>query len=156
MRIHLVFIGKTAFPEVDTGIRRYLDRLKHYASVEVHILRAEKLTSKFSEEVLRERESERILKVVGKQDYLVAWDQKGRQLDSKDFARFLDDLQAHGITSLWMVIGGPIGLSDRLLQQSNEVFSLSLMTFPHDLARLVVLEQIYRAFTILKREPYHR
>jgi 23S rRNA (pseudouridine1915-N3)-methyltransferase len=86
----------------------------------------------------------------------MVWDQRGREMDSPAFAQFLETLQNRGTSHLWMVIGGPLGVSERLLEQAHQVVALSKMTFPHDLARLLVLEQLYRAYTILKGEPYHK
>jgi 23S rRNA (pseudouridine1915-N3)-methyltransferase len=156
MRLHLVFIGKTQFSEMDAGIRRYLDRLQHYVSVDVHIIKAEKISVKGLEDAVRERESERVLKLVGGRGHLVLWDQNGRELESLQLANFLKELLQNSLSDVWMVVGGPIGVSRELREGANTVLSLSRMTFPHDLARLVLVEQLYRAFTILKGEPYHK
>jgi 23S rRNA (pseudouridine1915-N3)-methyltransferase len=156
MRLHLVFIGKTQFLEMEAGIRRYLERLQHYISVNVHIVKAEKITTKGLEYTVRERESERVLKLAGGRGHLVLWDQAGHDLDSVQFAHFLKELIDRGQTELWMIIGGPVGVSRELRERANTMLSLSRMTLPHDLARLVLAEQLYRAFTILKGEPYHK
>ncbi len=156
MRLHLVFIGKTAFPELDTGINRYLDRLRCHVPTQIHVLKAEKISPKGNEEAVKDKEAERILKLLGKTDHLIVWDQQGKNMDSITFAKFLDDLRSSGASEVWMVIGGPLGVSQKLLTRADFVFSLSQMTFPHDLARLMVMEQLYRAFTILKGEPYHK
>ena len=158
MRLHLVFVGKTGFPDLDSSIRRYMDRLAHYIPTEIHLVKAEKIASASGivEDTVREREGERILKLPGKQDHVVAWDQRGRQIDSAALARFLEDLMNKGISHLWMVIGGPLGISPKVIERADSLLSLSRMTFPHDLARLMVGEQLYRAFTILKGEPYHK
>jgi len=156
MRIHLAFTGKTAFPEIHEGIHRYVDRLRHYLPTDVHVIQAERLTSKTPEEQAKQREAERVFKLLGKQDYLIAWDQRGRQMSSEELAQFLNNLRDRGATDIWMVIGGPLGMAQSLLERANAVLSLSKMTLPHDLARLVVVEQLYRAFTILKGEPYHK
>lgn len=156
MHLHLVFLGKTLFPEMETGIKRYLDRIRHYTPTDTHFLKAEKISQKVQEEAVKEKEGERVLRLIGTQDYLVAWDQQGRQLDSQRFAEFLGRLRNQGTSHIWMVLGGPVGLSGKVLEKADSVLSLSKMTFPHDLARLIVVEQIYRAFTILKGEPYHK
>jgi 23S rRNA (pseudouridine1915-N3)-methyltransferase len=156
MNIHLIFVGKTSFPEIDAGVARYLDRLQHYAHVEVHVARAEKLSLKTPADILREREAERILKFAEKHQFLVVWDQAGKQLDSPGFSQFLKGLENRAVSDVGMVIGGPLGVAPKLLEQADGVLSLSKMTFPHDLARLVMVEQLYRAFTILKGEPYHK
>jgi 23S rRNA (pseudouridine1915-N3)-methyltransferase len=156
MRLHLVFIGKTAFPDLETGINRYLDRLRCYLPAQVHILKAEKIPPKGAEGPIKEREAERIVKLVGTKGCLVIWDQHGKEHDSVAFAEFLDGIRNSGVTEVWMVIGGPLGVSQKLLARADFVLSLSRMTFPHDLARLMVMEQLYRAFTILKGEAYHK
>jgi 23S rRNA (pseudouridine1915-N3)-methyltransferase len=158
MRLHLVFVGKTGFHDLDSSIRRYMDRLVHYIPTEIHLIKAEKIASASGsvEDAVKEREGERILKLPGKQDHLAVWDQRGRQLDSTSLAHFLEDLMNKGVSHLWMVTGGPLGISPKVIERADSLLSLSKMTFPHDLARLMVGEQLYRAFTILKGEPYHR
>lgn len=156
MQFHLVFVGKTSFPEASTGIRRYLDRLRHYGRFETHTVKAEKIDRKSNEQLIRNRECDRILKLVGDARPLVVWDERGRQLNSPGLARFIAKLETAGTAKLWMVVGGPLGLTSQLRQRADHALSLSLMTFPHDLARLLVVEQIYRAFTILRGEPYHK
>ncbi|MCU0587577.1 MAG: 23S rRNA (pseudouridine(1915)-N(3))-methyltransferase RlmH [Syntrophobacteraceae bacterium] len=156
IHLHLVFVGKTAFPEMDQAIQRYLDRLRHYASVEVHLVRAEKIAERSREKTVMDREGERILKLVGSRDVLVALDRHGAQLDSEGLAAYLEQLKRDGSPEVWMAIGGPVGHSKKILERANRTLALSRMTFPHDLTRLILVEQLYRAFTILKGEPYHR
>jgi 23S rRNA (pseudouridine1915-N3)-methyltransferase len=156
MRLHLVFIGKTAFPEVQVGIDRYLERLRYYVPTQIHLLKAEKITPKGSEDSVKEKEADRVLRLLEKGACLVIWDPCGKSMDSVTFARFLDHLRSDGAGEVYMVVGGPLGISQRLLARADFVLSLSKMTFPHDLARLMVMEQAYRAFTILKGEPYHK
>ena len=159
MHLHLIFVGKTSFPEIDTGINRYLERLRHFVATTVHIIKAVKIDNRISEEKIRDIESERILKAVeksGQSGPLILWDRHGKQLDSTAFALFLDDLRARGGTHLWMIIGGPVGVSAQLKKRADAVLSLSRMTFPHDLARLMIMEQLYRGFSILAGLPYHR
>jgi 23S rRNA (pseudouridine1915-N3)-methyltransferase len=156
MRIHLVFIGKTAFRDIDLAIGRYMERLQHYCPVEAHYIKAEKIAGAAGDEVVRERESERILKLTGHGGHLIVWDQRGRELDSPGLSKLMEKLMASGTSDLWMAIGGPVGVSSRLLKSAGDVLSLSKMTFPHDLARLILIEQLYRAFTIIRGEPYNR
>lgn len=156
MEFHLVVVGKTAFPEIEAGIKRYLDRLIHYAPIRIHVVRGEKIGKNVSEDKVRQIESERIQKVVSAGGHVVVWDQRGKQLSSAAFAELLQRLRSGGTSTLWMVIGGPLGLSPGLLKQADTVLSLSNMTFPHDIARLLVVEQVYRGFTILEGTPYHK
>jgi 23S rRNA (pseudouridine1915-N3)-methyltransferase len=156
MRIHLVFVGKTAFADLESAIDRYVKRLVHYCRVEIHYIKAEKISSGVGDQVVRDRESERILKVTGRDAHLIVLDQRGRELDSKGLSKLMETLTHAAVGEVWMVVGGPVGLSAKLLESAREVLSLSKMTFPHDLARLMLAEQLYRAFTIIKGEPYNR
>jgi len=156
MKLHLVFVGKTNSAEADAGIKRYLDRIRHTIPTEVHIVRAEKITRKSEQNRIREVESDRILSLVPAQGFLIVWDERGKQLDSRAFAQLLERLRDGGTQSIWMVVGGPLGVGPDLRERADRLLSLSKMTFPHDLARLIVVEQIYRAFTILRGEPYHK
>ena len=155
MRIHLVFVGKTAFSDIESAIDRYVERLRHYCPVEMHYIKAEKITSS-GDRLVRERESERILKLAGRQGRLIVWDQSGRELDSVELSKFMEKLISAAVSDLWMAVGGPLGVSCKLLKAAHDVLSLSRMTFPHDLARLMIVEQLYRALTILKGEPYNK
>jgi len=156
MRIHLLFVGKTGFRDLESAIGRYVDRLQHYCAVQVHLIKPEKITAGVSEDGVRGRESERMTKLAGGQGRLVVWDQSGRELDSIGLAKFMEKLIDSGISDLWMAVGGPVGVSPALLKSAHSVLSLSKMTFPHDLARLMLVEQLYRAYTIIKGEPYHK
>ena len=156
MRIHLLFVGKTGFRDLESAIGRYVDRLQHYCSVQVHLIKPEKITAGTSEDGVRAKESERMIKLAGGQGRLIAWDQSGMELDSAGLAKFLEKSIDSGVSDLWMAVGGPVGVSPVLLKSAHSVLSLSKMTFPHDLARLMIVEQLYRAYTIIKREPYHK
>lgn len=155
MKIHFVFVGKTAFPEIQQGLDRYLERIGHYVRVEVHVVRAERLGPKAEDSRVREKEGRRIVDLVSGRGLLVVWDEKGASLSSEEYAAFLERATQDG-HDLWMVVGGPLGLSHGVTGMAHHVFSLSAMTFPHDLARLMVAEQTYRALTILRGEPYHK
>jgi len=156
MQLHLVFLGKTQLPAADQGIERYLKRLQHYRPVTVHQLKAARIGRKTDTAEVQEQEALRIDKLVPRQDYLVAWDERGEQMSSLEFSRYLQQLENAGVGKVWMVLGGPLGLAERIRHSARRVLSLSRMTLAHDLARLVVVEQLYRAFTILKGEPYHK
>ncbi len=155
MRIHFVFVGKTVFPEMQRGIDRYLERIGHYVRCEVHVVRPERVNPKAHEKEVLEKEGRRIVETVAGRGVLIVWDEKGTGLTSVEYAGVLDRLQQAG-QEVWMVLGGPLGLSDEVKKAAHHVFSLSPMTFPHDLARLLVAEQTYRALTILRGEPYHK
>lgn len=156
MRVHFVFVGKTGFSDVESAINRYLDRLKHYCQVQVHVVKAEKISAAVTEEDVRNREGERVRKLWDGRGRLIVLDQRGRELDSIQLSRFVRKELDSGVSEMWMVIGGPVGISPELLKSADSVLALSKMTLPHDLARLMLVEQLYRAFTIIKGEPYHK
>lgn len=156
MRLHLIFIGKTGFPELERGIARYLDRLQHFVPTRIHVIKAGRIGPKAAPEAVMLHEANRVLALLQDGDFLVAWNPGGKEHDSLEFAKFLGGLQRRGVGDVWMVLGGPLGISGKLLDRADSVLSLSRMTFAHDLARLVVMEQLYRAFTILRGSPYHK
>lgn len=156
MRLHLVFVGKTGLEELDVAIHRYVKRLQHYVPIEIHLIREEKISKSVPERLVQERESDRILAVVRDRGVLLVWDRLGRELDSEDLAAILQGLQNQGVGHVWVIVGGALGVSERLLTRANQVLALSRLTFPHDIARLLVVEQLYRAFTITRGEPYHK
>ena len=117
MRIHLVFVGKTAFRDIESAIGRYLERLQHYCPVETHYIKAEKITAAVGDQFVRERESERILKLAGRQGHLIVWDQRGRELDSTGLSKFMEKLIASAISDLWMAVGGPVGVSSPITEE---------------------------------------
>jgi 23S rRNA (pseudouridine1915-N3)-methyltransferase len=154
--LHLVFVGKTGVEELDVAIHRYVKRLQHYVPIEIHLIREEKISKSVPERLVQERESDRILDVVRDRGVLLVWDRLGRELDSEDLAAILQGLQNQGVGHVWVIVGGALGVSERLLTRANQVLALSRLTFPHDIARLLVVEQLYRAFTITRGEPYHK
>ena len=156
MRLHLVFVGKTGLEELDVAIHRYVKRLQHYVPIEIHLIREEKISKSLPERLVQERESDRILDVVRDRGVLLVWDRLGRELNSEDLAAILQGLQNQGVGHVWVIVGGALGVSERLLTRANQVLALSRLTFPHDIARLLVVEQLYRAFTITRGEPYHK
>src|SRR5208337_2603166 len=155
MRIHLIFVGKTAFRDIESAIGRYMERLQHYCPVEAHYIKAEKIAGAVGDQIVRERESERILKLAGNGGHLIVWDQRGRELDSTGLSKLMEKQMSSGTSDLWMAVGGPVGVSPQLLKSARDVLCFSKMTLPHDLARLILVEQLYRAFTIIRGEPYN-
>ncbi|HBZ56323.1 MAG TPA: 23S rRNA (pseudouridine(1915)-N(3))-methyltransferase RlmH [Syntrophobacteraceae bacterium] len=156
VRLHLVLVGKTAEEDLDGAIHRYVKRLQHYVPIEVHLIREEKIRKGVAERLILERESERILDFIKDRGFLLVWDRSGRELNSPDLAALLERLQNQGMGHVWMVVGGALGVSEKLLTRADLVLALSRLTFPHDIARLLVVEQLYRAFTITRGEPYHK
>ena len=155
MKIKLVLVGRTVEKYLSQGIDLYLGRIRHYASFELVELPDLKQTASLSESQVKQREGEMILKCLKTSDRVVLLDEKGKMFTSLEWARDLESKSAHLQGDLVFVIGGPYGFSEAVYGRSDEKISLSKMTFSHQMVRLVFLEQLYRAFTIIKGEPYH-
>lgn len=145
MKIRLVWVGKTKERFILDGIRKYLKLIGPYAGVEIVEIRDEKGSDAVQ---CAEREGKRIMKIGSP---MVLLDERGRQFTSVGFSRFLEQQGA----SVTFVLGGAFGVSDEVRAAARETVSLSSMTFPHELSRLVLLEQVYRAYTIRHRRGYH-
>lgn len=138
MKIALVVVGKTASKELRTLIEDYAKRIAHYTSFEIV-----------------ETTDEALQRTLDRYSRIVLLEGSGKPLTSPEFADFLDNQMTYGNSSLAFAIGGPFGFSDEIKEFADDNMSLSRMTFPHDLVRLIFLEQLYRAFTILRNEKYH-
>lgn len=154
MKVTLLVVGKTTFPFVEKGITEYADRLIHYTSFTLHTVEAVKKTSSVTTEQVKQKEGEYILRKINASDFLVLLDDKGKAFDSVGFAAQLEKWQVQ-TKSLVFVIGGAYGFSDAVYQRAQAKLSLSPMTFSHQIIRVIFLEQLYRAYTIIKGEPYH-
>jgi 23S rRNA (pseudouridine1915-N3)-methyltransferase len=155
MKIKLLVIGKTDSKEMQSLIEIYQDRLKYYAKFELQVIPDLKKAKNLSETQQKEKEGELILKEVLPTDELVLLDENGKSYTSLTFSDYLQKKMNSGIKQLVFVVGGPYGFSDSVYQRAKGKISLSKMTFSHQMVRLFVVEQIYRAFTILNNEPYH-
>ena len=155
MRIKLLTIGKTDNGELQKLIDVYLKRLKHYVKFELVVLPDIKNTKNLSASDQMEKEAELILKNISSTDTVFLLDENGKEYTSVGFANQLQKHMNSGIKEWVLVIGGPYGFSDSIKQKANGQISLSKMTFSHQMVRLFIVEQIYRAFTILRNEPYH-
>lgn len=155
MNITLLAIGKTRSNYVSTGIEDYLKRLSRYVPFELIEIPDVKNAGRLSEEEQKRAEGERILSKVTNTDHLILLDERGKQYTSMEFANKLEGLMISGKKRLLMVIGGPYGFSAEVYNRANELLSLSKMTFNHEMVRLFITEQTYRAMTILRGEPYH-
>ncbi|MFD1316481.1 23S rRNA (pseudouridine(1915)-N(3))-methyltransferase RlmH [Namhaeicola litoreus] len=155
MKIKLLVIGKTDSKEMQSLIEIYQDRLKHYAKFELQVIPDLKKAKNLSEIQQKEKEGELILKEIQSTDELVLLDENGKTFHSVGFSEFLQKKMNSGIKQLVFVVGGPYGFSETVYQKAKGKISLSKMTFSHQMIRLFVVEQIYRAFTILNNEPYH-
>jgi len=155
MKIKLLAIGKTDDKNLQNLIETYQNRLKHYINFEIEIIPDLKKVKNLSEAQQKEKEGELILKRLNATDILILLDEKGKEFRSVAFSEFLQKKMNTGIKQLVLVIGGPYGFSEAVYKKSQGKISLSKMTFSHQMIRLFIVEQIYRAFTILKNEPYH-
>lgn len=155
MTIRLLTIGKTDNKALQQLITEYENRLKHYLKFELEIIPDIKNVKNLSEAQQKEKEGELILKKLSTTDILILLDENGKQYTSIEFSNYLQKKMNSGIKQLVFVIGGPYGFSTSVYQKAQGKISLSKMTFSHQMVRLFVVEQVYRAFTILKNEPYH-
>ena len=155
MKIKLLAIGKTDNKQLTQLIDEYQNRLKHYIKFDFEVIPDLKNSKNLSEVQQKEKEGELILAKLQNTDQLVLLDDKGKQFTSVEFANHLQKKMNSGIKQLVLVIGGPYGFSDAVYEKAQGKLSLSKMTFSHQMIRLFVVEQIYRAFTILRNEPYH-
>ncbi|MDP3357883.1 MAG: 23S rRNA (pseudouridine(1915)-N(3))-methyltransferase RlmH [Lutibacter sp.] len=155
MKIKLLAIGKTDDKNLQTLIEAYQNRLKHYINFEIDVIADIKNVKNLTEAQQKEKEGELILKKLTATDDLILLDEKGTQFSSVAFSEYLQKKMNAGVKQLVLVIGGPYGFSEAVYQQAQGKISLSKMTFSHQMIRLFVVEQLYRANTILKNEPYH-
>ncbi|SIS65093.1 23S rRNA (pseudouridine1915-N3)-methyltransferase [Zobellia uliginosa] len=155
MTIKLIAIGKTDSKSLLQLISEYENRLKHYVKFELDIIPDIKNAKNLSEAQQKEKEGELILKKLGPTDALILLDENGKQYSSIEFSTYLQKKMNSGLKQLVFVIGGPYGFSPEVYAKAKGKISLSKMTFSHQMVRLFVVEQVYRAFTILRNEPYH-
>ena len=155
MKITLAVVGKTEVGFVRQGIEEYVKRLRHYVQFDIKYIGDIKGTRNLSEEQQKSAEGRSLLTALDTSDHVVLLDEHGTERTSMDFSEWLQRRMASGCKRLVFVVGGPYGFSQEVYDRANEKISLSKMTFPHELVRLVFVEQLYRAFTILRHEPYH-
>lgn len=155
MKIKLLAIGKTDNKQIELLFDIYRKRLNHYVKFELEVIPDIKNSKNLSEKEQKEKEGEQILKRVQATDQLILLDEKGREFRSVEFSQFLQKKMNAGVKQLVLVIGGPYGFSEKVYQQAQGKISLSKMTFSHQMIRVFIIEQLYRAFTILRNEPYH-
>lgn len=155
MKILLLVIGKTDEPYIETGLAKYINRIVHYAPFEVKVIADIKNRRALSEEQQKKAEGELILAQLANGDDVILLDENGKQFNSRRFSQFLERKMGNSARRIVFVIGGPYGFSDEVYDKASEKISLSPMTFSHQMVRLIFLEQLYRAFTIIKGESYH-
>ncbi|MGO0691854.1 23S rRNA (pseudouridine(1915)-N(3))-methyltransferase RlmH, partial [Bacillus paralicheniformis] len=158
MNISIVAIGKLKEKYLKQGIDEYIKRLSAYAKVDIIELPDEKAPENLSDQdmkIVKDKEGERILSKISPDAHVIALAIEGKMKSSEELADNMDRLATYGKSKVAFVIGGSLGLSDAVLKRADEKLSFSKMTFPHQLMRLILLEQVYRAFRINRGEPYH-
>ena len=155
MRITFLLTGKTDKEYLRQGMQRYQERISHYIPFQTKILPDIKRNVKRTENEHKNLEGIILLKSIVPSDVLILFDEQGKEYSSLKFADFFQNFMISGVKHLVLAIGGPYGFSEDVMKRANFKVSLSKMTFPHQLVRLIILEQLYRAFSIIRGEPYH-
>ena len=159
MRINIVCVGKIKEKYLKLGIDEFKKRLSKYCKLEIIELEDEKAPENLSDKemlMIKEKEGKKILSKIKDNSYVIALAIDGKNLSSEELAETIDNLGVRGTSHIVFVIGGSLGLSDEVLRRANYKLSFSKMTFPHQLMRLILLEQVYRAYRINNGEPYHK
>ena len=159
MKIKMICVGKLKEKYLEEGVKEYLKRLSAYCDVEVIEVGDERIPENPSlaeEMIVKAKEGRHILDKVKQDDYMILLDVQGKEVDSIQFAESIEDCMLHGKSTIDFVIGGSLGHGEDVLTRANKRISFSKMTFPHQLMRVILAEQIYRAFKIIRKETYHK
>ena len=156
MKIHLVFVGKTRELYLREGIEDFLGRLRRYVQVEVKTVRSERLTRESQAIRVVAAESEKVAAAVPRDAHFIVLDPQGKQMSSQGLAHWWQRLEQAGCRELCFAVGGVLGFSNDLRSQAQTLLALSKMTYTHEMSRLILLEQLYRACTIMRGEKYHK
>ncbi|MFC6040515.1 23S rRNA (pseudouridine(1915)-N(3))-methyltransferase RlmH [Paenisporosarcina macmurdoensis] len=159
MNISIISVGKLKEKYLKMGIEEYTKRLGSYAKIDLVEVADEKAPENLSDadmEIVKKKEGERILAKIGADTYVIALAIEGKMKSSEQLAEDLQSLMTYGRSKVAFVIGGSLGLHEDVMKRSDEKLSFSKMTLPHQLMKLVLIEQVYRAFRIMKNEPYHK
>ncbi len=155
MRLCFICMGKTREGFIQDGIAKYLRYLRPYVDAEIRELKEEKVHDLKDAPIIRRKEAERIFNSVPAGALLVALDERGQEFTSHGFAEFLNNALESGVKDMVFIVGGAMGLDESITARATKVIAMSRWTLTHEMARLVLLEQVYRAYTILKGKPYH-
>ena len=158
LKINIICVGTIKEQYLKDAISEYKKRLSKYVSINIEEVKEARIDSFDNEALIKktlDEEGERVLKKINKDDYLILVDLHGKEITSTEFAEVMSNLKNKGCSTIDFVIGGTLGLSDQLRNRSNYKLCLSKMTFPHQLTRVILLEQIYRTFKINNNESYH-
>ena len=156
MKISIIIVGKTKEKFLQLGEEEFQRNLARFCQLEWIVVKEEKIVSTRSGQIIKQKEANRILNKIPKGSYVIAVDRTGEQMSSEEFAEYLQMKMNEGLGKITFIIGGTLGLDNRVLKSATKVLSLSFMTFTHEMSRLILLEQVYRAFTILKGTGYHK
>jgi 23S rRNA (pseudouridine1915-N3)-methyltransferase len=155
MKITFITVGKTDEAYLKDGIEKYVKRLKHYTRLTIVEIDELKNTKALTPDQQKAREAELILKKITPLDHVILLDENGTELSSQQFAAYINKKALGSVANVVFVVGGPYGFDQSVYERANDKISLSAMTFSHQMVRLFFVEQLYRAFTIIKGEPYH-
>lgn len=155
MKITLLVVGKTTSGYLGQGIDEYVRRLSHYVNFEMVCVSDARNTRNLSQSQQKQAEGRAILAAVERSDYVVLLDEHGREFTSMQLADYVQRRLSSGVKRVVMVVGGPYGFSQEVYDRADDKLSMSRLTFSHEMVRLIIVEQLYRAFTILNHEPYH-
>ena len=153
--ITLIAVGKIKEKALTTLINEYKKRITSYSKIEI-IEVSDEPNDKLEEEKVKELEGQRILKQIKRDSYVILLDLKGQPLDSEELAKKIEQINTYHSSNITFIIGGSLGVSESVKEKADFVFKLSEMTFPHNIVRLLILEQIYRSYKILNNETYHK
>ena len=156
LKLYFIVVDRTRSSFIREGEEDYLKRLKRFASYKWTEVKPVRITKSTSDEEVIRKEGENILAKTKPGDYIIALDRTGKQYSSKGFASMFKKLSVENKGRVCLVIGGPLGLSKEVLKRANHILSISEMTLTHEMARLILTEQIYRAFTIIEGHKYHK
>ena len=159
MNIKIIGVGKIKEKYIQEGINEFKKRLSRYCNLEIIEIEDEKAPENLSEkemEIVKSKEGERIISKIPSNSFVISLAIDGKNLSSEQLSEKVEDLMINGMNDITFIIGGSLGLADEILNRSNFKLSFSKMTFPHQLMRLILLEQVYRGFRIMKGEPYHK
>lgn len=159
MKITVLCVGRIKEKYYTDAVKEYAKRLGRYCKLEILEVMDEKIpdgAGKALEEAVKQKEGEKLLSSLREGAYVIALELEGKKLDSMAFSERLEKLGVHGVSHIVFIIGGSLGLSEEVKKRADEAISFSDMTFPHQLMRVILLEQIYRGYRIINREPYHK
>lgn len=155
MKLTLIAVGKTSTDYIERAIAEYIRRVNRYIQMELCVIPDIKASKGLSEESQKQREGQAILSALQGGDVVVLLDERGKELTSREFSAMIERRMVQGLKRLVFIIGGPYGFSQEVYARADEKLSLSRMTFTHEMVRLFFTEQLYRAMTIMRGEPYH-